>query len=60
MVCGWTIHHSVPGRKQLISFANVLNLQGLADVVYRLGASGGGWRAASIAPATKSKNCRPA
>src|ERR1700691_2069163 len=28
MFCGWTIDRSVPGDKQVNSFANVLNLQG--------------------------------
>jgi len=28
MVCGWTIHRSTPEHKQVISFVNVLNLQG--------------------------------
>jgi hypothetical protein len=36
-----------------------LNRQGLADVVHRLGASGGGGAEASSALATKSRNVTP-
>jgi hypothetical protein len=55
MVCGWTIHRSVPGHKQVNSVANVLNLQTLADIVHRLGARGDGGAAVSIALAAESK-----
>jgi hypothetical protein len=49
-----------PDTSKSNSVANALNLQALADVAHRLGASGDGGEAASIALAAESKNCRPA
>src|ERR1035438_2499892 len=60
MVCGWTIHRSVPGNKQVNSFRQRIESSGLGSRCdsWR-GASGGGGAEATSAAATKSRNVTP-